>query len=131
MTAIDTNILVRYFIRDDEFQFIRVRTFFFKMLDQREILFISDAVLCELIWVLSRGYRHTKTDIVQTLELLSKSAGMSFQNTTGLRNAITAYKSGRGDFADYLIRERGVENGCQMVVTFDKALLNEPGFIEP
>ncbi len=131
MTAIDTNLLVRYFVRDDEDQFARVKAFFDNQLDTHESLFVSDAVLCELIWVLSRAYRHSKSDVIKILELLVRSAGLEFQAVSGLRRAIGAFRLGRGDFADYLIRERGVEAGCRVVVTFDKALLGESGFVEP
>ncbi len=92
MTAIDTNVLVRYFVQDDEDQFVRVKIFFNKKLDAQEPLFISDAVLCELVWVLSRAYRHSKADVVRILELLVRSAGMNFQTPFGLRRAITAFK---------------------------------------
>ena len=35
---------------------------------------------------------------------------------------------GKGDFADYVIRELARKEGCSEVVTFDKVLLKEAGF---
>jgi len=131
MTGIDTNLLVRYFVKDDEEQYLQVKAFFNRKLDAQEALFISDAVLCELVWVLSRGYRHSKADIIRILELISRSAGLTFQSPLGLRRAVKAFGVGRGDFADYIIRERAFEAGCQEIATLDKALSGETGFIKP
>ena len=38
-------------------------------------------------------------------------------------------EAGRGDFADYLIREHANEAGCEAVVTFDRVLHRDPGFV--
>lgn len=43
--------------------------------------------------------------------------------------ALSAYERGRGDFADYLIREHARGAGCDGVATFDKVLLKEPTFV--
>ena len=43
-------------------------------------------------------------------------------------NALAAYRVGRGDFADYLIREQARAAESAEVVTFDQALKGEEGF---
>ncbi len=45
--------------------------------------------------------------------------------------ALEAHRTGPGDFADYLICERAREAGCELVATFDRALLNQAGFSKP
>jgi predicted nucleic-acid-binding protein len=44
---------------------------------------------------------------------------------------VEAFAAGRGDFADYVMRESARAAGCHEVATFDRALLREPGFIAP
>jgi len=40
------------------------------------------------------------------------------------------FKQGRGDFADYLIREDALRAGCKAIATFDRVLLVENDFFE-
>jgi predicted nucleic-acid-binding protein len=42
--------------------------------------------------------------------------------------ALHSYRGGRGDFADYLVREQARAAGAEEVVTFDRALKGEDGF---
>jgi predicted nucleic-acid-binding protein len=56
---------------------------------------------------------------------------LTFRASDILVRALEAYADGKGDFADYLIREDAVAAGCDSVATFDKALLKEPGFARP
>lgn len=39
-----------------------------------------------------------------------------------------AYRQGRGDFADYVIREQALAAGASGVVTFDRVLKGESDF---
>lgn len=48
-----------------------------------------------------------------------------------LTRAIDAFATGRGDFADYIIREDALAAGCTSIATFDRALLREKSFAQP
>ena len=52
-----------------------------------------------------------------------------WRRSKDINEALEAYDAGRGDFADYLIREHARVSGCEAVATFDGDLLKEPGFI--
>jgi predicted nucleic-acid-binding protein len=39
-----------------------------------------------------------------------------------VREALEDYRTGSGDFADYVIGRRGREAGCERTVTFDRRL---------
>jgi predicted nucleic-acid-binding protein len=45
-----------------------------------------------------------------------------------VERALTAYRNGKGDFADYLVREQARALDAREVVTFDRALKGEDGF---
>ena len=60
MIAIDTNILVRYITQDDEIQSKAAEDLLSGYNEKPQSIFINNIVLCELIWVLERGYKYSK-----------------------------------------------------------------------
>jgi predicted nucleic-acid-binding protein len=50
MIGLDTNILIRYLTKDDEVQWQQAAT----MIEAGETCFISNIILCEIVWVLER-----------------------------------------------------------------------------
>jgi predicted nucleic-acid-binding protein len=52
---------------------------------------------------------------------------MLTQRTPSLLQA----RNSQGDFADYLIRDIAIDEGCEKVATFDQALLDDSEFIAP
>jgi len=129
--AIDTNLLIRYITKDVPELAERVRRFLSECSERGEPLFIADSVLCEIAWVLQRGYRSSREDIAAELRRLFNSKETRFSSKSRIKIAIEAYANGSSGFADYLIREEALEQGCRAVVTFDKKLLGEEGFMEP
>ena len=69
MIGVDTNILVRFFAKDDPSQGKQVRAFFVS-LTPAESGFVSLVSLIELVWVLRSRYRMEKDDLVRCLENL-------------------------------------------------------------
>lgn len=131
MKAIDTNVLVRFLIDDDPDQCRRARALAARAQVDGERLFVSDVVLCEVVWVLSRTYR-VKRDVVRsTLRSLLHADNLAFVDSAALGRALDAFERGRGDFADYVIREHARGSGATILVTFDAALLSEKGFVAP
>jgi len=86
MIALDTNVLVRFLVEDDEVQAAKATSLFEQAIADGNALFIS---------------------------------------------ALAAFSSGKGDFADYVIREHGLAAGCNTVATFEQALLKETGYRSP
>jgi predicted nucleic-acid-binding protein len=129
--ALDTNVLVRFLVEDDPAQTRRATSLIERAVKADDELFITDIVLCELVWVLSGAYAFGRPDIVNTLKDLARARHLRFPDSDALVRALNAYERGRGDFADYLIREQARRAGCDGVATFDKALLNEPAFLAP
>ena len=60
MSGIDTHILVRFFARDDKVQARQAEVFLGKVCSPANPGWISVIVLCEMVWVLSRGYSYSK-----------------------------------------------------------------------
>lgn len=131
MIALDTNVLVRFLVEDDEAQCARAAALVQRTVDEDERMFVSEIVICETVWVLARAYKFSRAEISAVLADLLRARHLEFGRADWLWNAHRAYEAGRGDFADYLIREEARGVGCETIATFDAALLKEPGFIEP
>ncbi|MFI5233929.1 MAG: PIN domain-containing protein [Gemmatimonadales bacterium] len=131
MIALDTNVLVRFLVEDDAVQSRAATAVITRAGRADEPLFVSDIVLCEVVWVLSASYGAAKSEIVAAIRKLLHARQLAFQASDVLVRALEAYAAGRGDFADYLVREDARAAGCDAVLTFDKALLKESGFRRP
>jgi predicted nucleic-acid-binding protein len=131
MIALDTNVLVRYIVEDDPQQAPAAVALIERALRREEPIFIPQIVLCELVWVLSFAYRFKRGAIAAVLQHLRRGAQLVLEGADDVKRAIDAYASGGGDFADYLIAERAVANGCAIVATFDRALASDKRFAPP
>lgn len=128
MIALDTNVLVRFLVEDDEAQSRRASRLIENARKRDETLFISDIVMCETVWVLSTSYRFSRSEMAGVLGDLLRGRGVVFSSSDSLARALQAYVAGKGDFANYLIREHGRNEGADTVATFDRALHGDRGF---
>jgi predicted nucleic-acid-binding protein len=129
--ALDTNVLVRYLVADDAAQFAAAERSLSRLGPGEDSAFVSDVVLVELVWVLRAVYDYSRGDIRRAVEALASADHLTFEDDERLSRVLRAFTDGRGDFADYLIRERAVAAGCETVQTFDKDLQAEAGFSAP
>lgn len=129
--ALDTNVLVRFLVRDDEEQHRQARELIEGVIADGGTFFVSEIVLCEVVWVLDASYRVPRQEIVKTLRDLARAKHLRWRAADRVRAAMDAFAEGRGDFADYLIREDGRAAGATALVTFDQNLLKEGGFRSP
>ena len=128
MIALDTNILVRLIVHDDESQARAVERLFVRARRDQTTLFIADVVLCELVWVLTRRLGLQRTEIASVLDRLLRTELIVVADAGIAARALAAYRTGKGDFADYLIREQAAQAEAKEVVTFDHTLKGEAGF---
>lgn len=131
MIALDTHVLVRFLVADDATQHRRVVALFRRGIAQREAFFVGDVVLAELTWVLRASYRFERSQIAEVLRALLEAEHLVFESSDRLRRALNRYQGSAAGFADCLIDERGRELGCTSLTTFDRALIGQPGVVEP
>jgi predicted nucleic-acid-binding protein len=129
--ALDTNVLVRFLVEDDQVQTARATALIRRVIDADERLFVPDVVMCEVAWVLGTSYKTPRREIASILRRLVGVRHLAFASTDLLARALAAFDRGKGDFADYLIREQAKAAGCTAVATFAGALLKESGFERP
>lgn len=128
MIALDTNVILRLLLHDDEAQARAAERLVIRARREGTALFVADVVLCELVWVLKRRVSMSRGDIAELLDRLFRTELIVLSHAVTVENALAAYRAGRGDFADYLIREQSRRADATEVVTFDKALKGEAGF---
>jgi predicted nucleic-acid-binding protein len=128
MRALDTNVIVRFVTNDDANQAAVVERVLAECQRNRERLFISTPVLCELVWVLKNGFRQARLDIVAVIHSLIEDDLFQIEHRTLVFRAMDQYRDGKADFADYLIGQIAGHAGCRDTVTFDKALKGSRGF---
>jgi predicted nucleic-acid-binding protein len=113
MIAIDTNLLARLLLRDDEPQYRRARA----LLAQDQTFTAPPTVLLELVWVLEAN-DCSAAEIVHGLTGLLGLPNFKPQAVECLRQAIDGYRQGL-DFADAL--HLSLSGGSESLTTFDKA----------
>ena len=125
MIALDTNVLVRLVTRDNEKQAQRAKVVF----DQAEHggLFVSDTVLVELCWTLSRSYELERSDISRTVRALLDNSCIAFESATVVRDALNSFETTAADFPDCLIGAKARHAGCSQILTFDQRMKPLPG----
>lgn len=129
MLGIDTNVLVRFLVRDDEAQFERARKLIGRELAARRRVFISQLVLLETEWVLRSRYGLSKEQMIVTLSSLLDAADVQFEDEPAIEEALFIWKDATADFADCLIGVKNRRLGCWATATFDTKAAKLPGFV--
>jgi predicted nucleic-acid-binding protein len=120
MIGLDTNVIVRFLVRDDEKQAQSVYARFKKAEMAGEHLCISLTVILETIWVLESAYGLSRDDILGSFETMRQMPLFEFENGNVLDNLINEGRKTRLDLSDLLIAFSAQAAGCDSVLTFDK-----------
>jgi predicted nucleic-acid-binding protein len=129
MLGIDTNVLVRYLVRDDQAQYEKARRLIDRELSKGEPVLVSLLVLLETEWVLRSRYDLAKADLVATFSALLDTSDLVVEDEPSVENAIYSWKDSAVDFADCLIEARNRRLGCRATATFDGRAQKIGGFI--
>jgi predicted nucleic-acid-binding protein len=129
MIGFDTNVLVRFLVRDDEDQFERARKLIRREAQSGEPVRISLLVLLETEWVLRSRYKLTKDEILDAFSELLSAVDLSFEDEPSIEEALFVWKDSSAQFADCLIGARHRALGCSATATFDKGAGKLPGFV--
>jgi predicted nucleic-acid-binding protein len=126
MIGIDTNVLIRYFVRDDPGQ-TRIATELIFGLSVDEPGWIAIPVLVETVWTLRRTYRLERPEIAAILERMLASRELLMEQRELALQALAVFRSTRADFADCLIAASARRAGCKRLVTFDRVAARDVG----
>lgn len=129
MLGIDTNVLVRFLVRDDETQFIRAQRLIRRETSASRPVLVSLLVLVETEWVLRSRYAVSKEEAIATFSGLLDSSDVQFEDEPTVEEALFTWRNSSAGFADCLIAARNRRLGCSATATFDSKASRLPGFI--
>jgi len=126
MIGVDTNIVVRYLMADDEVQSPRAKTIMDGFTEE-DPGFISLVTLLETVWVLKRRYKVAQEDTLRTLTALMASPVLRIQEESAVDEALEISRRENCDFPDALVAVLGTRAGCSRTLTFDRKAATIPG----
>ncbi|MHB1528178.1 MAG: PIN domain-containing protein [Acidiferrobacteraceae bacterium] len=129
MLGIDTNVLVRFLVRDDNAQFERARKLIKREVSAGRRVFVNQLVIMETEWVLHSRYAVSKHQIIETISGLLDAADVQFEDEPAMEQALFLWKDTTADFADCLIGTKNRRLGCRATASFDSKASKLPGFM--
>jgi predicted nucleic-acid-binding protein len=120
MAALDTNVLIRYVVRDDEVQLAAARRLIRRCVADGRTLFVPATVTLELEWVLRASFQYAKEEVMEVLSTLFSAAELTFESERALEVALQLYRVGTADFADCVHIALAAEAGESPLWTFDR-----------
>ena len=130
MLGVDTNVLIRFLVRDDEVQFEKARRLIRRELAAGRRVFVSQLVLLETAWVLRSSYSLPKNVIIETISGLLDATDVRLEDEPAIEEALFNWRDATAGFADCLIGVQNRRLGCRATATFDVKASRMPGFIE-
>jgi len=124
VTGVDTNVLLRYIVRDEPTQAARAA----RELERGERFLVGSIVLCEVVWVLETGYGFSRRDVAATLERILATAQFEIEAKDLALAALDDFRRSTADFSDCLLGRRNRAAGAAETVTFDRSLKGLEGF---
>ena len=119
MIALDTNVLVRYLVRDDMQQAEAARALLESLTAERPG-YVCREVAVELVWVLERAYGLARDRIATILEELVATEGLVVEDADDVARAAFRYRAADAGFSDLMILAAAKRSGAHPLYTFDQ-----------
>jgi predicted nucleic-acid-binding protein len=120
MKALDTNVLVRFLVKDDETQAEKVYTLFKQAETDKIYFYVPLLVVLETIWVLDSVYEIPRKEILDSINEILLMPILKFEAQTTIQRFIFLAGENKIDLSDVLIACAAKISGCERILTFDK-----------
>ena len=120
MKALDTNVLVRFLVKDDEHQADIVYKLFKKAETDKDTFYVPLLVVLETIWVLESVYKISRMDTLDSINALVLMPILDFEAQSTILSFISSARNVKTELSDLLIAYSAKSSGCEYVLTFDK-----------
>jgi predicted nucleic-acid-binding protein len=119
----DTNVVIRYLLRDNAEQFAAAESFFEEVRIGKKRAVILESVIVECLYVLTKFYGIPREEAAGPLAELLSYKGMVNADTEALAGALKLFSDSKLDPVDCVLaaRQRRGEGG---IFTFDRDLLD-------
>jgi predicted nucleic-acid-binding protein len=118
----DTNVVLRYLLRDIPEQFTQAADFFEQVRTGGKKVVFLESVLVECIYILTRYYNVPKKEAAEALAGLMHYKGVVNSDKAALSSALALYGENNLDPVDCVLLARARHDAMQ-VFSFDKALV--------
>ncbi len=126
MLAVDTNVLLRHIVKDNEKQTEAAQSFI-KRLTPQQPGFICREVALETVWVLERTYNFSRARIADLILDLTATEEMVVESGEDVAMAARRFRSSNDDFSDLMILAAANRAGATPLYTFDQRLARLEG----
>ena len=125
--GLDTNVIVRFLLRDDRRQAEAARAAIEEAQASGEPAIVSLVTLAETEWVLRANAKLSKTDVLAIFRQLLEARDLLFESEEVVEEAVFLYENSRADFAECLMLAQYRRMGCTAMLTFDARAAKLPG----
>ncbi len=129
MYGLDTNVLIRYLLRDDPVQAEQARAMIESAVQSGEPVVICLLTMLESEWVLRSCASLDKKAVISTFRMLLETRDIIIEQEETLEEALYLYENNNTDFADCIMAARYARLGCSAMLTFDKKASQLPGVV--
>lgn len=116
---LDTNVVLRYLLADDDKLYRRALKAFAAAEKQEIALILTPEIMAEVIHVLRSYYTLPQDDIALAMERILFHQGVGLSDERVMAEALQLYQQCKLDIADCLLAARASVSG-ESVVSFDK-----------
>ncbi|MCX7013306.1 MAG: type II toxin-antitoxin system VapC family toxin [Candidatus Sumerlaeota bacterium] len=120
MIALDTNVLVRYIVRDEPRQTAAATRLIESSCSAESPGVISLVALCETVWVLERGYGYRRPQTIDVVRKALSADDLRVEHSELAWQALGYFEKGKADYADYVIGLCGRNEKADATCTFDR-----------
>lgn len=120
MIGVDTNVLLRMFVDDNPAQCAAARALLDSATRAADPISLTPLVLAELEWSLRSNFDRAKAEILEVFDQILSHTGFVISERDAVDAAVSGWRSGKADFADYLISAVARDLGARTTMTFDR-----------
>ena len=120
----DTNVVLRYLMRDVPEQFELATGFFAQVRTGKKKALILESILVECIYILTKFYQVPKKEAAEAMGGLLQYKGVVNKDKAALSAALALYADKNLDLVDCVLIAQAL-HGTAQIFSFDKALNKE------
>ncbi|MEQ9450810.1 MAG: type II toxin-antitoxin system VapC family toxin [Pseudomonadales bacterium] len=120
MPTLDTNVLVRYLVKDDARQTRKAAEYIGGHTNSDQSLFIPISVVLETEWVLRSVYGFRKEAFIEVLVSLLETKEVQMSDEAAIELSVHFFRESNVDFADCLHAALAHIHDMLPMVTFDR-----------
>jgi predicted nucleic acid-binding protein len=123
--VIDANVILRFFLEDDEDQFRKTKPFMQRLELSKDEALLTDIVFSEVVWVLHKVYEVPRREISDRFSRLINYKGIkTIFSKEFYTESLRLYAKHSIDIQDILLAVLAKEKDCT-IVTFDDTDFNK------